>query len=167
MSAAPPPLVAVFLGTDHHRFDRLVAWAAGLQARGLFRFHVQHGATPLAPGLAGTRLMDPASMAGLLDRASAVVTHGGPGSIMDAREHGHVPVVVPRNPGLGEHVDDHQQRFARFVARTGLVVTAHSEEELGARLSLAVLVGHSTAGPDRPLPTLARFEALVDGLVRR
>lgn len=167
MTPAQPPLVAVFLGTDHHRFDRLLGWAADLAAQGRFGFHVQHGSTPLPDGLSGAPLLGPAAMADLLDRADAVVTHGGPGSIMDAREHGHLPVVVPRDPHLGEHVDDHQQRFARFVARTGLVVTAYDEEELATRLSLAVLTGRHIKTEHRVSPTLARFEALVEDLVHR
>lgn len=167
MTPQGPPLVAVFLGTDHHRFGRLLAWVGDLQQQGLFRFHVQHGSTPLPVGLSGAPLLGPAAMSDLLDRADAVVTHGGPGSIMDAREHGHLPVVVPRDPRLGEHVDDHQQRFARFVARTGLVVTAYDEEELATRLSLAVLTGHAGQAAHRASPTLARFEALVEDLVHR
>ena len=160
-------LVAVVLGTDHHRFDRLLGWVRDLQREGPFRFHVQHGSTPLPAGLAGSPLLTPSAMADLLDRASAVVTHGGPGSIMDAREHGHVPVVVPRDPRLREHVDDHQQRFARFVARTGLVVVANDERDLAARLSLAVLTGRRTPTAHHASPTLARFEALVEDLVHR
>ncbi|TNM36343.1 glycosyl transferase family 28 [Nocardioides albidus] len=167
MTAAQPPLVAVFLGTDHHRFDRLLAWVSSLQEEGLFRFHVQHGSTPLPPRLAGSPLLGPAAMADLLDHASAVVTHGGPGSIMDAREHGHLPVVVPRDPRHGEHVDDHQQRFVRFVARTGLVVAAYDESELASRLSLATLTGHGPKSAHHATPTLARFEVLVERLVHR
>lgn len=162
-----PPLVAVFLGTDHHRFDRVVRWTGRLQEQGAFRFHIQHGATPLPSWLSGTPLLGPTELADLLDRADAVVTHGGPGSIMDARERGHLPVVVPRDPRLGEHVDDHQQRFARFLSRTGLIVTAYDEQELAARLSLAVLTGRGIGATHRTSTTLARFEALAESLVHR
>ncbi|TQK73067.1 MULTISPECIES: glycosyltransferase [unclassified Nocardioides] len=167
MTPDQPPLVAVFLGTDHHPFDRLLRWVGSLAEQRMFRFHVQHGSTALPDGLTGTSLLGPGAMADLLDRADAVVTHGGPGSIMDAREHGHLPVVVPRDPYQGEHVDDHQQRFARFVSRTGLVVTAYDEDELATRLSLAVLTGHHVPTEHRVSPTLARFEALVEDLVHR
>jgi UDP-N-acetylglucosamine transferase subunit ALG13 len=111
--------------------------------------------------------MTPPEIADLLDRASAVVTHGGPGTIMDARSHGHTPIVVPRDPRLGEHVDDHQQRFARFLARSGMIVTAYDVDELAVRLELAALVGHAPPQERRPSPTLARFEALVEDLVHR
>ncbi|WP_215812736.1 glycosyltransferase [Pimelobacter sp. 30-1] len=161
------PLVAVLVGTDHHRFDRLVAWAADLQYQGAFRVHVQHGATPLPPAITGSTMLGPDALAELLDRADAVVTHAGPGMIMDAREHGHTPIVVPRDPALGEHVDDHQQRFARFLARSGTIVTAYDATELRARLDLAVLLGHPLPAHRAASPTLARFEALVEDLVHR
>ncbi len=48
----------------------------------------------------------------LLAQATVVVCHGGPGTVTEARDAGHVPLCMPRDPELGEHVDDHQQRFA-------------------------------------------------------
>lgn len=167
MTGEDRPLVAVFVGTDHHRFDRLLSWVVALETAGSFRFHVQHGCTPLPAFLTGQPLLGATAMADLLERASAVVTHAGPGSIMDARDHGHQPIVVPRDPRHGEHVDDHQQRFGRFLARTGMVVTADDANELAHRLDAAVQVGHTGARPVGATETLARFEALVDGLVDR
>jgi len=166
VSRARPPLVAVLVGTDHHRFDRVLEWAAALAASGDFRFFVQHGATPLPAGLDGSAMLGPDRLAGLLRRADAVVTHAGPGCIMDARGHGHVPVVVPRDPSLGEHVDDHQQRFARFIARSGMVVTATDRGELEDRLRSAVAASRGRADW-RPAPAVERFEELVERLVHR
>lgn len=167
MSNDGPPLVAVFVGTDHHPFDRLVRWAAGLQERAGVLVHVQHGCTSLPASLAGTSMLAPGPMDELLDRASAVVTHAGPGSIMDARDHGHIPIVVPRDPRRGEHVDDHQLRFARFLERSGSVMTAYDEAQLEARVRVAVLVGPRRTAVVRPTATVARFEQLVDRLVAR
>lgn len=164
MSDDVPPLVVVMVGTDHHRFDRLLTWAAALAASGAYRFFVQHGATPLPPQLDGAPMLAPAELTWMLRRADAAITHAGPGCIMDARGCGHVPIVVPRDPRLGEHVDDHQQRFARFISRSGMVVTASDAAELEARLRVAVLAGRIVA--DRhPVPAVRRFEELVEGLL--
>lgn len=57
-----------------------------------------------------------------LRAARRVITHGGPATIMQAFAVGKVPVVVPRQSAFGEHVDDHQVRFARRVADRCLVV---------------------------------------------
>jgi UDP-N-acetylglucosamine transferase subunit ALG13 len=160
-------LVAVFVGTDHHPFDRLMGWLAGMEARAGVRIHVQHGRTSLPPSLQGSPMLAPEPMHELLRRASAVITHAGPGSIMDARDHGHIPIVVPRDPRHGEHVDDHQLRFARFLERSGSVMTAYDEGQLDARVRVSVLVGPQRTAVVRPATTLARFEQLVDGLVHR
>ena len=100
---APPvkPLVVALAGTDHHPFDRLVEWVDAAAARRPdVRFLVQHGSATHAatrwprgrPFLAHDRLV------ALLAEASVAICHGGPGTIMDAREAGHVPLCVPRDP---------------------------------------------------------------------
>lgn len=166
MSPSVRPLVAVFVGTDHHRFDRLLGWVATLDDPRI-DFFVQHGATPLPGGLSGVPMLDPAEMDSLFRRASAVVTHGGPGSIMDARDHGHVPVVVARDPRFGEHVDDHQLRFVEHVGRSGLVLAAGDQAGFEQRLRAALSAGRGALEPAQRGATLARFEELVEGLVRR
>lgn len=173
------PLVAVLLGTDHHPFDRLVAWTEQLAATGDIDWFVQHGATPLPaqhPWMSGRPMLGAAELEDLLGRADAVVTHGGPGLIMEARTHGHLPVVVPRDPVRGEHVDDHQQRFVRRIAATGSVLEAGHVLELadGVRRGIE----HRTLdravdlrGPGREGraegDASARFGRLVDLMVER
>ena len=70
--------------------------------------------------------------------ADVVVTHGGPATITEARRTGGTPVCVPRDPKLGEHVDDHQQRFARFLAERGLVQLVETEVDFLDALSAVV-----------------------------
>lgn len=178
------PLVAVLLGTDHHPFDRLVAWTTRLAGAGDTDWFVQHGATALPerqPWLTGRAMLDAEELEDLLQRADAVVTHGGPGLIMEARTLGHLPVVVARDPLLGEHVDDHQQRFVRRVAAAGSVLEADSPRELadGVRraiehrsLDLGCVTegppGVGEAAPGAPDASAAeRFGHLVDLLVER
>lgn len=48
--------------------------------------------------------------------ARVIITHGGPATIMQALAHGKVPLVVPRQAQFGEHVDDHQVRFAKKIS---------------------------------------------------
>ncbi|MFC6287683.1 glycosyltransferase [Nocardioides sp. GCM10027113] len=134
-------LVMVMVGTDHHPFDRLVAWADAVALRnpGL-RVVVQHGATRAPRRAEGHAFLPIEEIRRLLDDADAVVCHGGPGTIMDARAAGHVPLCVPRDPALGEHVDGHQQRFAPLVAEAGLVHHVLDEGQLHALLAGALAV---------------------------
>ena len=99
------------------------------------RFLVQHGSATRPPSLAeGQEFLTHDRLVALLAEATAVVCHGGPGTIMDAREAGHVPLCVPRDPRLGEHVDGHQQRFAAMVGQAGVVHTVATLEEFHDRL---------------------------------
>ena len=127
-------------GTDHHPFDRMVQWVDAAAARRPdVRFVVQHGATSPPVVAEGHDFLAHDRLVALLGEASAVVCHGGPGTIMDAREAGHVPLCVPRDPRLGEHVDGHQQRFAAAVAGSGAVRVISSLESFYQELDAALV----------------------------
>ncbi|TCP56492.1 UDP-N-acetylglucosamine transferase subunit ALG13 [Tamaricihabitans halophyticus] len=126
------------LGTDHHQFGRLVSWLDNWAAEHAETpVFVQYGESP-APAVASGAAMLPKEE--LLDRvrvAFAVVTHGGTGSIMEARSCGKLPIVVPRLARAREHVDDHQLVFARKLADTGWIRLAETEAELHEHLRSA------------------------------
>nr|WP_236646682.1 glycosyltransferase [Micromonospora acroterricola] len=128
-------LVAV--GTDKHPFDRLVDWLAQwhAQAGGPVGLTVQHGHTraPQVPGAVPFLGHDALQQA--MADADLVVCHGGPATILEARRHGHLPIVVPRDPARGEHVDDHQQLFARRLGAAGLVALCETRDALHAALA--------------------------------
>ena len=102
--------------------------------------------------------------------STVVVTHGGPATIMAARAHGRLPVVVPRRPDLGEHVDDHQIRFGHWMANRCQVVLAETEDELHRQLDLAFAnPAGARIDPDDPdiEASVKRFINLIDGLLER
>jgi UDP-N-acetylglucosamine transferase subunit ALG13 len=126
--------ILVILGTDHHRFDRLVGWLdAFLEQPGneSLRALAQLGDTA-PPRLAeGVGIVPYDELQRLMRQATAVVTHGGPATMLEVRKQGRKPLVVPRDPALGEHVDQHQQEFSRRMGKLGLVTLC---EERGAFL---------------------------------
>lgn len=63
-----------------------------------------------------------------VSQADIVVTHAGVGTILDLLERGVHPVVVPRNPQLGEHVDGHQGQIAQLVSQLGVATSCHSAD---------------------------------------
>ena len=136
------------MGTDHHRFDRLIDWVdAWLEGGAAERVDcvVQHGSSR-PPRLAGGRALIPHDeLQELMDRADVVVCHGGPTTIMEARRRGLTPVVVARSGRLGEHVDDHQELFADRMAQRGLVALAASQAQFQDLLELAVEAPSSLA----------------------
>lgn len=165
-------LVLVLVGTDHHPFDRLVTWAdAVAQRRPDVDVLVQHGHSPAPATARGRDFLGHHEMLELLDAAACVVCHGGPGTIMDARSVGHVPVCVPRDPALGEHVDGHQQRFAALVARAGIVSHTRTWDELCHAVEDQLRPGgsrRSHAAPASPATDLARDRVAheLDALLR-
>jgi len=136
------PVVLAIVGTDHHPFNRLVGWLDewARDTSAPMRCFVQSGtSTPphyaeWATTLPYDRLRE------LVSTASVAITHGGPGTIMDVRQGGLVPIVVPRRHSLGEHVDDHQVVFTERIAATGAIHLAHERAEL-IRLLESALAG--------------------------
>jgi len=128
-------LIVVSVGTDHHRFDRLLGLAAAAADRLGADMVAQSGFTPPPAGSESVDFMPATELAELMGRADAVVCHGGPGTIALARSVGHRPIVVARDPELGEHVDDHQMRFAGKLAAEDVVDCASSLDDLIALLS--------------------------------
>ena len=110
-------------------------------------------------------------MDGLLDETDVLVCPTAALRLIAAAwERGFLPVVVPRLPQFGEHVDDHQLRFALKLAELGRIWLAQSAAEFTACLSDAtrdparlranVPAAHTDAA-------VARFGELVEELVRR
>lgn len=157
-------LVVASVGTDHHPFDRLLEWCVASSERLGARFVVQTGATSPRSGVECVDFMAPDELEELMRSADAVICHGGPGTIAAARSAGHRPIVAPRRPQLGEHVDDHQMRFAESMAAAGDVDVVDSLEALIAllerprvRIDLSAESGQAAA--------VAEFGRLVDQLV--
>jgi UDP-N-acetylglucosamine transferase subunit ALG13 len=136
----PRPVILVTVGTMHHRFNRLMDWVESwLRSRpDAARVVVQHGTSRLPDGAEGFPMCSRDELLEIIRDSQVVVTQGGPGGIMDARDCGIMPIVVPRRAELDEHVDDHQVRFCGYMVREGLIQLADTEEQLHARLDAAV-----------------------------
>jgi UDP-N-acetylglucosamine transferase subunit ALG13 len=66
-----------------------------------------------------------------------VVTHAGVGSILAARNAGHVPLVVPRLKRFNEHVDDHQAELTRALAASAKVIPVWDVAKLAESIAHA------------------------------
>ena len=172
MADASIARIVVTVGTDHHPFDRLVDWVDRWAARHLdVEILLQRGTTAAlvaSPNIRSVDMLAYDDLVGAMAGADAVVAQGGPGGILDPRSVGHRPIVVPRRHDLGEHVDDHQVRFASWMAERGSIDVASDEADLAARLD-AVLADPTTqrVAPEAGAGAAAveRFRAIVDPLV--
>jgi len=83
----------------------------------------QTGPTPVEDlGIQARPFLPALELEDAIRNADAVVAHAGCGSALTALKVGRCPVLVPRDPGLGEVVDDHQSDFAGALAERGLAL---------------------------------------------
>lgn len=86
----------------------------------------------------------------MIAQATVVVSHGGPSTVMDVRSRGCLPIVVGRNPAFGEHVDEHQMRFADHLDRHDMALCVTDQNSLHEQI-------------DRGLADPASLQLRVDG----
>lgn len=165
--------VLVTVGSDHHPFQRLVDWIDLFATEHPHvEVTVQHG-TACPPAVAtGHDYLEHTRLQSLMAGADAIVTQGGPTGIIEARRNGRTPIVVPRRVALGEHVDDHQVSFARFLDRSGQALVAEDESRLFNHLSAVLADPRSfavsgAAEADAVTASVERFGHLVADLTPR
>ncbi|MGN5734320.1 glycosyltransferase [Arthrobacter psychrochitiniphilus] len=100
----------------------------------------------------------------LYRNSDVVVVQGGPGSILDAREIGRIPIAIPRRADLGEVVDGHQKVFTEVMVQQGDAIMAESYEQLSAELERAIAEPRLVVGPPRlarPDEAASKLEAAI------
>ncbi|MEM9650880.1 MAG: glycosyltransferase [Actinomycetota bacterium] len=138
-AVGPSSTVIVAVGTDHHPFDRMIQWIdAWSTAHPGVSILVQRGTSTPTSACPSVELLPHPELCERFARAVAVVSHGGPSTVMDARMAGRLPIVMARDPQYGEHVDDHQMRFAAHLDRHGLAQVVEDENALHAALDAAL-----------------------------
>jgi UDP-N-acetylglucosamine--N-acetylmuramyl-(pentapeptide) pyrophosphoryl-undecaprenol N-acetylglucosamine transferase len=145
------------VGTHGQPFTRFLDALAGLDDDVVVQYG--HNAAP-----AGVReavaFMPFDELNARMREADVVVTHAGVGSVLCAREAGHVPVVVPRLHSFGEHVDDHQLELVAALAKDGHVVPVMNISELPAAVQKAGRHADTTSAP-KPLHAAVRAALLT------
>jgi UDP-N-acetylglucosamine transferase subunit ALG13 len=169
-SSEGSPLVFVTVGTDHHPFHRLIGWIDGWLQAGAkehARALVQSGTSSVPRFAEHHEYLEYPQMEAAVAQAVAVVTHGGPGSVMMCRWVGKKPIVVPRRHDLGEHVDDHQVAFCRRMAEEGEIHLAETEARFRELLDQVVQgeISSAAVANGQVGEAIERFERLVDAML--
>jgi UDP-N-acetylglucosamine transferase subunit ALG13 len=112
-------VIFVTVGTHQQPFERLLRALDGLKDDLVVQFG--HGRPP-ATAARAEAFMPFDAMLAAFEEADTVITHAGVGSVLCATRAGHLPIVVPRRPELGEHVDGHQAELTRALGERGSVV---------------------------------------------
>lgn len=165
--------VLVTIGTDHHRFERLIDWVDTFLATHpevATQTLVQHGQTPPSARAQNRGFFPFDDLTMLMASSDVVITHGGPATIFEARAQGRLPLCVPRDPALGEIVDTHQQRFARRLARDSFVLLAETQTTFDRLLQAALeqpQMVRIAEDDSRARLTAERLDAYVTKVVAR
>jgi UDP-N-acetylglucosamine--N-acetylmuramyl-(pentapeptide) pyrophosphoryl-undecaprenol N-acetylglucosamine transferase len=145
------------VGTHGQPFTRFLDALAGLDDDVV----VQYGHNPRPAGVhEAVAFMPFDELNARMREADVVVTHAGVGSVLCAREAGHVPVVVPRLHRFGEHVDDHQLELVAALAKDGHVVPVMEIAELPSAVEKAGRRADTTTAP-KPLHAAIRAALLT------
>jgi len=127
-------MIFVTIGTDEHPFPRLLREVENLVKKEVIKEEVviQSGHTEFSSGVIKKvySILPFDKFVEYIKNARIVITHGGPGSIMLALSSGKVPIVVPRRKEFGEHVDDHQIKFARFLEEKQKIILVYEVRNL-------------------------------------
>ncbi len=113
-------MLFVTVGTHEQQFNRLIAAVDDLKGAGRIEqdVFVQTGYSNYLPQHCQHRdFVDYDDMTELMQRATIVITHGGPSSFMLALYYRKPVIVVPRQKCYGEHVNDHQLVFVDKIRR--------------------------------------------------
>ena len=165
-------MILATVGTHEDQFNRLLLELNRLVEAGDLteRVVVQSGYCDAeAPNVECFKQLPFEELQALMAEARVIITHGGPASIMQAMAHGKVPIVVPRQSGFGEHVDDHQCRFAEKMRERVLVVL--DIEELGETIQdwedRVALLPETNVGPERAAQFSSKLDALCVELLSK
>lgn len=119
-------MIFVTVGTHEQPFDRLVKYVDELKARNEITEEViiQTGFSTYEPKHCVWNKSYPyQEMIKKTKEARIVITHGGPSSFFMPLQMAKIPIVVPRQRQLGEHVNNHQVDFCRTAAeRQGNII---------------------------------------------
>lgn len=157
-------MIFLTVGGEKYPFDRLVRAIDEAVASGALTGPVfgQVGSADYLPvHYPCARYLEFPEMVHNIDRAEIVIAHAGVGTVLLALSRGKIPVIFPRRPEFGEHLDDHQVEFARRAAGAGKVLSA---EETGELINLAR--NFDSASAARPSPGESLKENLIQYLRR-
>jgi UDP-N-acetylglucosamine--N-acetylmuramyl-(pentapeptide) pyrophosphoryl-undecaprenol N-acetylglucosamine transferase len=159
-SAGPGPAnhplkVAVALGTMPFAMRRLLERLVRILPGDAEVLMWQTGVTPLdGLSIPGRPTVSYGELQRAFRDADVVVAHAGVGTALEAMDAQRMPLLVPRLPRFGEHVDDHQVQVGHELARRGLA-RFRQVDELTFDDLLAVARMRVTAVGDPPPIELA------------
>jgi UDP-N-acetylglucosamine transferase subunit ALG13 len=124
-------MIFVTVGTHEQQFDRLIQHIDEMNLND--EVFMQTGYSTYEPKhYRYSRLLSYKIMLEYVEKATIVITHGGPSSIMMPLQIGKVPIVVPRKKEFGEHVNNHQVEFTRRIEKKSNIIAVYDIDKIDA-----------------------------------
>lgn len=127
-------MIFVTVGTHEQSFERLIKKIDELKGKEIIKDEViiQKGYTDYEPKFCEAhKLIGYDEIQQYLEDAKIIITHGGPASFVAPLTIGKIPIVVPRQKELNEHVNDHQKEFVeQVVARDNSIIPCYDINDL-------------------------------------
>lgn len=139
-------MILITTGTIHFPFERLISFClAYFDSKTNERIVIQNTVfTPpqnLPEHIIARELIPHQEIIKLYRQAKLIISAGGEGTIIQLLEHSkNQPILFPRNPLYGEHIDDQQLKIAQEMKRQKLSQAAFSIIELKALLDKNVVL---------------------------
>lgn len=131
-------MILVIMGMEVHPFNRLAKAIDELQATNSDgeEYFIQLGSCTYEPVHASyERFLPFDDLCERIRNSSVVITHAGAGSTLVCIQQGKHPILVPRTPSHGEHVDGHQISFAQKIDQLGLATIVNEMPQLPAAIA--------------------------------
>ncbi len=153
----------VTVGLERKPFHRLLNWVDQAVEQNLLSSEtmVQQGHTVFPASRFKTVDFLPFNeIVDAIKNAELVISHAGVGSILLTLNSGKIPLVVPRQGTLGEHVDNHQIEFAEVMVATRKIKAAFNEDDFYSLLRQAKQWNTQLAAPVNPVSGLNLSQSL-------
>lgn len=107
-------MIFTTVGTHEQQFNRLVIEIDRLKGDGIItdEVFIQRGYSDYIPNFCeSTQFLSYEDMDKFIEKASLIITHGGPSSFLHVISKKKPLIIVPRRYGYMEHINDHQFDF--------------------------------------------------------
>lgn len=171
-------MIFVTVGTTEFSFDRLLQAVdkAMVDLDKNEELIVQKGLSNYQFNYKNTKAFGEKPFAKLIDylkKGRVVITHGGPGTIFLSLKYANcLPLIIPRLKRFGEHIDNHQWYFAKFLKNKNLGEVILDQRHLSEKIKVYLVkpkkkekINHSGFKKDNLVKNLINFtENLNAGL---
>lgn len=121
-------MILVTVGTEQFPFDRLMSWINTLIKQKFLdpsveEIVVQYGSCQVVPrNVTAEAVFPEESFSTYIKQARHIISHCGEGSVYALAASGNPYILVPRHYAYQEHVDNHQEEWARMLEKQGVAV---------------------------------------------